>query len=226
MVSYEIHYFAAISRGDLPRMLLEVGGASYKNVFIELADWKAGIKETKPFGMVPQLVIVEADGTRKELCETSAIDAYLAEVLGLMPGPTCFERSEALSVLSAFYELQTKVSVALYDIPTIEGRNAAHEKYIAETIPTYLKYQERFVRGEYFFGDKLTVADMKLYEMHLWFEDMYGGKNPLRTRAAEFPKLNRIIDTLSSGKAGDYAKHRRDFGRYKWSVEQWKWIFN
>lgn len=65
MVLYEIHYFTATSRGDLPRMLLEVGEASYKNVFIDYADWPT-VKDAKSFGKVPNLVIVdESDGSRK-----------------------------------------------------------------------------------------------------------------------------------------------------------------
>ncbi|KZV79232.1 hypothetical protein EXIGLDRAFT_707417 [Exidia glandulosa HHB12029] len=204
----------------------ECGGASYKNVFIDYADWPT-VKDTKSFGKVPNLVIVdESDGSRKELFEVGAIDAYLAETFDLMPGPTPFDRAEALSVLSALYDLQNKI-IPAYFFPTLHERKTAHEKHIAETIPTYLKYHERFVRGEtYYFGDKMTVADLKLYQMYLWFEDIYLEKNPLRTHAAAFPKLTRIIDSLAKGKAGDYARNRRDFGRYKWSLEEWKWIFH
>ncbi|KZV91194.1 hypothetical protein EXIGLDRAFT_770160 [Exidia glandulosa HHB12029] len=208
--SYEVHYPTVTGRADLPRMLLEVGGASYRNVFIDYAEWPV-LKETKAFGKVPNLVIVESDGSRKELFETHAIDAYLAEVLDLMPGPSAFERAQAISVLSALYELEDKIFPVLF-FPTLEARRTAHEKHIAETIPTYLKYHERFVRRPYYFGEKVTVADLKLYQMYLWFEEMYRERNPLRTRAHEFPKLNRIVEALAAGKAGDYARHRREFG--------------
>lgn len=60
--------------------------------------------------------------------------------------------------------------------------------------------------------NQMTVADLKLYQMYLWFEDIYLEKNPLRTRATDFPKLTRIIGNLAKGKAGDYARNRRDFG--------------
>lgn len=83
-----------------------------------------------------------------------AIDAYLAEIFDLMPGPTPFDRAEALSVLSALYDLQNRI-IPAYFFLTLDERRTAHEKHTAEMIPMYLKYHERFVRGEYYFGDKV-----------------------------------------------------------------------
>lgn len=58
----------------------------------------------------------------------------------------------------------------------------------------------------------MTVADLKVYTLCLFIDDMLGSKNPIRVLAAEFPKLNKIVKTLEGGKAGAYAKARRDFG--------------
>ncbi|KZV84951.1 hypothetical protein EXIGLDRAFT_841818 [Exidia glandulosa HHB12029] len=223
MPSYEVHYFPAPGRADLQRMLLEVGGASYTNAFLEyMTTWPA-VKETMAFGMVPKLTVVESDGSRKDLFESSAIEAYLAEALNLMPGPTAFERAEALSVISALAELEDKVRLSLW-LPTLDERKAAHATYCTETVPRYLKYQERFVRGDWYFGNKMTVADLKLYQLYLWYEDMYSssGQNPFKVLAADFPKLGKIITTLDKGKAGEYARERRDFGKFGWNVEDWK----
>ncbi|KZV88604.1 hypothetical protein EXIGLDRAFT_751626 [Exidia glandulosa HHB12029] len=224
MVSYEFHYFEAASRGDLPRMLLEVGGASYQNVFVDYAQWPE-LKKTTAFGLIPKLVIVESGGARKELFETSAINLYLADIFGLLPGDGPFERAETQSVLSSFYDLEGKLFDQTFFLPTLGQRKTAHEKMIVETIPAFLKYQERFVRGQYYFGDKLTVADLKLYSTYLWYRDMHGARNPFETHAAELPKLNRIIAILAKGKAGDYAQYRRDFGRFFWVAEEWTWTF-
>ncbi|KZV79275.1 hypothetical protein EXIGLDRAFT_846690 [Exidia glandulosa HHB12029] len=223
MPTYEVHYFDTSGRADLQRMLLEVAGASYTNVFLNWRTTWPTVKETTAFGVVPKLTVVESDGSRKDLYETSAIEAYLAESLDLMPGPTAFERAEALSVLSALAELEDKVRPTLW-LRTLDERKAGHAKYCTETVPKYLKYQERFVRGDWYFGDKLTVTDLKLYQLYLWYEDMYSSydQNPFKVLAADFPKLNKIIATLDKGKAGEYARKRRNFGKNRWIAKDWK----
>ncbi|KZV79234.1 hypothetical protein EXIGLDRAFT_782628 [Exidia glandulosa HHB12029] len=90
-----MHYFPTAGRSDLHRMMIEVGhvrgSEAYKNVFVDMSTWSE-VKKTTTFGMLPKLVVVEDDGSRKELFETSAIDAYLAESLGLMLGSTAPKR--------------------------------------------------------------------------------------------------------------------------------------
>ncbi|KZV79233.1 hypothetical protein EXIGLDRAFT_782627 [Exidia glandulosa HHB12029] len=112
---------------------------------------------------------------------------------------------------------------------------------MSETVPKYLQYQERFVRGDWHFGDKVTtqvlaclntaggvlhkmnVADLKVYTLCLFIDDMLGNKNPILVLAAEFPKLNKIIKTLEAGKAGEYAKARRNFGKFGSFADECKW---
>lgn len=68
MPTYEIHYFPTAGRSDLHRMMIEVGhlrgSEAYKNVFVDGATWPE-VKKTMAFGMVPKLVVVEDDGSRK-----------------------------------------------------------------------------------------------------------------------------------------------------------------
>lgn len=176
MTSYEIHYFQMLGRADLARMMLDVSGAPYKNVFVDFAAWRGEQKERMPFGKVPKLSIFGADGATKvgsvssrrtlvtagqELCESTAIDAYLAEILGLMPGPEPFARAECLSALSSLSELENAVRPS-YFLPTLEARKAAFEKARAETIPQYLTYQERFVRGAFYFGEQVCIGLLRL----------------------------------------------------------------
>ncbi|KZV81127.1 hypothetical protein EXIGLDRAFT_844892 [Exidia glandulosa HHB12029] len=223
-LSYEVHYFESAGRADLPRMMLDVAGAPYKNVFIDFAKWSE-VKDTMAFGKVPKLVVSESDGSRKELFETNAIVNYLAEVLGLAPDGGAFARAKAASITSNLCDLEDKLR-RTYGLPSVEERHKAHEKHIAETIPTYLKYHERLVEGDFYFGDKVTVADLKLHQMYCLFDDMYAARNPFKTHAAEFTNLNRIIATLAAGPAGEYARNRRDFGRLKWVAERWEWVFD
>lgn len=74
-----------------------------------------------------------------------------------MPGSTAFERAEALSVLSAFRDLEDKIHTPLF-LATVEERKKGLEKAMSETVPKYLQYQERFVRGDWYFGDKVSSS--------------------------------------------------------------------
>lgn len=82
---------------------------------------------------------------------------YLAECLGMMPGCAgAFERAECMSVVSALSDLQEKLGPAM-GMPTLNERKMAFEQLASSTIPEFLMYQERFVRGACYFGDKVRV---------------------------------------------------------------------
>ncbi|KZV92921.1 hypothetical protein EXIGLDRAFT_768538, partial [Exidia glandulosa HHB12029] len=133
-------------------------------------------------------------------------------------------RAETLSVVSAFVDLEDNLFAASLGA-TPEVRKTAHEKALVESVPAYLRYQERFVRGTYYFGDKVTYADLKLYQIASKLEEMYGPSSPLKTRAADFPKLTKIVESLAAGKAGDYTRNRRIVGIRRWFKDEWTWGF-
>ncbi|EJD43986.1 hypothetical protein AURDEDRAFT_114492 [Auricularia subglabra TFB-10046 SS5] len=220
---YEVTYFRVPALGDMPRMILDVAGASYENTFLDFqVNWPA-VKEDMVFGRVPRLTIHNADGSKKELFESFVIEAYLAETLSLVPGTDAFSRAECLSVSSSIRDMDDKVSAAR-DLPTVEERRERHKKNVAEIIPSYIRYYERFVvarGGPYFFGNKLTVADLKLYSIYLKFDAMYGSNNPIKS--GQYPKLANLIETLDAGRAGDYARNRRLGGNMVWVEDEQKW---
>ncbi|EJD38410.1 hypothetical protein AURDEDRAFT_116513 [Auricularia subglabra TFB-10046 SS5] len=226
---YEVLYFGGPGIVDLSRMMLDVAGAPYENTLTDYAGHWATIKNSMAFGKVPRLTIYYADGTKKELFESSALDAYLAETLGFLPGTDAFSRTECLSVVSSLSDLEEKVRVTS-ELPTVEARRAAQVRHLAETIPGFLRFHERFAvarSGQYYFGDKLTAADLKLYTVFLKFDEMYAadGTNPFKTHAQEVPKLAKIIESLEAGRAGDYARNRRKVGPYRWFPDRLQWGF-
>ena len=68
----------------------------------------------------------------------------------------------------------------------------------------------------------MTIADLKLYQLYVWYEAMYAptNQNPFKVHAVEYPKLDKIITALDKGKAGDYARNRRDFGCVRYADTQ------
>ncbi|MDP2437533.1 MAG: hypothetical protein Q8P67_17460 [archaeon] len=58
---YQVHYFKARGRGEVARILLEVAGANWTNVFIgtEAAPWPES-KGNYAYGQVPGLKIINS----------------------------------------------------------------------------------------------------------------------------------------------------------------------
>jgi len=63
--TFELMYFHLRMVGDVPRYLLDIGGATYKNVFLTDDDEFWPIKEDNLFGKLPRLTIKAADGSEK-----------------------------------------------------------------------------------------------------------------------------------------------------------------
>ncbi|EJD44003.1 hypothetical protein AURDEDRAFT_114501 [Auricularia subglabra TFB-10046 SS5] len=223
---YNVTYFKVPALADLPRMILDVAGVPYENTFFEyMGNWQT-FKGDMTFGRVPRLTIFNPDGSKKELFESFVIEAYLVETLGFLPGSDAFSRAEGLSVASSLKDLDERVAKA-GDQPTAEARRAAHEKNIMELIPSFLRYYERFIAargGPYFFGDKLTVGDLKFYILYLKYRAMYGDKSPIGS--GQYPKLAKLAEILDSGRAGDYARNRRFAENHVWNEEEQKWAVN
>lgn len=57
---------------------------------------------------------------------------------------------------------------------------------------------------------QMTLADLALYGNYLEYDEIYGDQNPIN--ATSFPSLYKLVKAMEAGKAGDYAKHRRDSG--------------
>ncbi|EJD44001.1 hypothetical protein AURDEDRAFT_167052 [Auricularia subglabra TFB-10046 SS5] len=223
---YEFTYFRLHGLGDLSRLLMDVAEVPYKNKFVDFDDSWTAVKESMTFGKVPRLTVLGSDGTKQELFESSAIEAYLAEALSFVPASDLFSRAECFSVAASIKDLDDKVHATSF-LSTVEERRAAHEKNVAELIPSFLRYHERFLAargGPYFFGSKVTIADLRLYVVYLKFDEIYGATNPFTAQKAQFPRLARLIETLDSGRAGDYARKRRSVGgSFRWLEDELKW---
>jgi len=208
MTTYEVVYFSFWGRADVVRMMLDVAGAPYENKLLAFDQEWFMMKDQQRFGHLPKLVIHNEDGTTNEIWESVAIENYLAEVLGYYPdGADLLVKADLQSIRAALLELRDTVRQTM--ILPKELRADEHKRHIAETIPTYLKYHERLIKGPYYYGDKITLVDLTLYHIYLRYVEMYGDENPV-TEAA-FPKVYNLIKTAEAGKPGDFARNRRHF---------------
>jgi len=221
--SYELHYWPFFGRCDVIRMILELTGANFKNVIITPQTWGAHKKEQR-FGHIPKFVIKSPDGKIKELWEAPLIETYLADIFDLFPSQETrtdpFLRADFLSYHSSLTEVTDKMTFQNRVVAKVEDRRTLHDENQKEAFPNHLANHEKLVKGPYYFGDKLTLVDLKLASLYLALKEIYGfEKNPINPTTT--PKLFNVCKLIlrENTRIVDYKENRRDFGAMAWNPE-------
>ncbi len=186
------------SRGEEVRLALYVAGVEFEDNRIQGPTWPE-LKDKTPYGSLPTLE-VEGRGT---LAQSHAILVYIGREYGLHPRDN-WEAARHEELLCAAEELRTTVG------PTLRIQDADEKKKVREELasgflPRWGSAVERRLAaigtGPFIGGDKLHVADIKLYMVSRWFssgnvdhvpKDVFGQFERLRgleKAVAEHPKI-------------------------------------
>ena len=159
MPKYTLHYFGGNGRAIVARAILTYVKADWTNNLINREDWpklkKSGLCE---FEQVP---VLEVDG--KKLCESQAINLYLAETFNLL-GKDVEENYQINNLLMTIDD----IGKPLYDIfrCTDESKKPELKKIAEDKLKFFLgKFEKRYLdlgKGKYFLGEKFTLADIFL----------------------------------------------------------------
>ncbi|KAJ1515979.1 hypothetical protein HMI54_011249 [Coelomomyces lativittatus] len=159
--TYSVYYFPLKGRAEPIRMILEFGGAKYRNLFPQ--NWIEEKPKT-PFGQLPVLIIHE-NGKEKYLAQSQAIIRYLARKFDLFP-PNPFEAALVDSYLESFIEIGEKLSFILFRVPE-DKREEAKRDFVKSVVAPFIMVQSRIIKSNktpgYFLGNKITIADISLY---------------------------------------------------------------
>ena len=159
-ISCKLSYFNLRGLGEKIRLLLEVAAIPYEDHRITSEEWPV-LKESMPFGQVPQVEITEGDKTLT-MVQSNAIVRYIARKAGLS-GRTPEEEAKIDMFTEGVEDLRTKLVRVFYS-PEFASLK---DDLINKTIPDQLANFENLLRGSEsgFFTEKLSVADLVLFEV-------------------------------------------------------------
>ena len=157
MSKYTLHYFGVNGRAGVARAILSYSKANWTNALIKKEDWpkikKSGLCE---FEQVP---VLEVDG--KKLCESNAINLYLAEKFNLM-GKDAEENYQISNLLMTLDDIG-KVNKE-YKFCTDDSKKADLKKKVEDCVKFFIqKFEKRYIdlgKGKYFLGERFTLADI------------------------------------------------------------------
>jgi glutathione S-transferase len=164
---YTLHYFPIRGLGELPRLIMEVGGLAYKNTYP--VDWKKE-KSSTIFGQVPLLIERKlhpdtkvAIGNEFVLAQSGAISRYLARKVGLA-GSSETEVALVESIYETLVDIRTHWLKAYY--ATEEDKPLAVDLFFKENFLNWATFFERFLgrhSADFILNDTLTYADLLLF---------------------------------------------------------------
>ncbi|KAJ3135966.1 hypothetical protein HK100_002154 [Physocladia obscura] len=185
--SYEVHYFGVRGKGELPRIILAYGGATWKN---EVPKSWAEVKDSTPFGQLP--LLVEKNDGKEVFClaQSRTIARYLASKFDLIPkDPT--DAILADSIFESIAEIDDAVSRAFYGIKDEEAKKTAIDVLFDEKLPSFLKFNERFLvkngKTGFYFSNKISLPELFAFVVFEFLEEL---------KDARFESLSKLAPTF------------------------------
>ena len=155
-------------RGEPIRLALTYGKIPFEDHRFPPSDWPT-MKSQTPLHQVP---VMEVDG--KIITQSNALLRYAGKLAGLYP-------TDALEAAHCDEAMENIEDIVVKIVPTMfmqdeEEKRKAREALAAGPIPLYLRRLETMLKergGRYFAGDRLSVADFKVF---LWVRHLQSGQ--------------------------------------------------
>jgi glutathione S-transferase len=190
MPKYKLTYFDfSGSRGEECRLALFVAGVDFEDNRISNEAWQA-LKPTSPYGALP---ILELAG-RPPLAQTNAILAYVGRSHGLHPSDP-WEAARHEAILAAGEELRVAIGPSGKLTDPAE-KQKAREELASGYLQTWGSHLERQITGPFVSGERIQVADIKLFQIITSFKKGVLDHIPTSVFAA-FPKLEGVYEAVA-----------------------------
>ncbi len=190
-------------RGEPARLALSIGGIAFEDDRVPFADWERRKADT-PFGALP---VLEVDG--QTVAQSNAINRYVGKLVNLYPSDP-WQAAQCDEAMEAVEDI-TSMMVATLFLPE-EEKKAQRQALVEGPIPFYLtQLQQRLEAhgGRYFAADRLSVADLKVFNW-IWYLK-FGGLDHVPTDLPDrgAPKLVEHYERVKNDPRvlAYYAKH-------------------
>uniref|UniRef100_A0A6B2LJI2 Glutathione transferase n=1 Tax=Arcella intermedia TaxID=1963864 RepID=A0A6B2LJI2_9EUKA len=157
-----MHYFDGPGRAEPIRVAFRMGNIPFEDVRIPRAEWPQK-KATFPFGTVP---VLEVNG--KTLGNSNSILMYVGKLVGLLPDDV-FQVAKVDEIMSVVEDFASASFPALRTASE-EDKPKVMEDILKNKVPHYFGLLEKTATangGAFAVGDKLTVADLKIWSLML-----------------------------------------------------------
>ncbi|KAI4098218.1 MAG: hypothetical protein L6R37_006617 [Teloschistes peruensis] len=191
-----IHYldFASRGRGQVVRLLWEDAGIAYTDIRYDFDEYpeykKTVIAEKNPTTTLP---VIELNG--KVLTQSYAILRHFARQLGEYDGETEEEKYLADMICDIGSDWRTLFVNAFFS-PDKDEAYPKHQETdrnrFLKALETHLSSHDLSRQGPYVIGEKVTYADLVIYQvMHDENLTQDGGKG-----LQEYPRLKQLVDAF------------------------------
>ena len=176
-------------RGEDCRLALHVAGVPFEDDRVNPKNWP-DYKPTTPYGAMPVLQI-EGEGT---LAQSNAILGLLGTRYGLLP-ENDFEAARHRAALNSVEDMACVIN-RTSQIADEEQKRKAREEIAQGYMKSWAQNVENQIKGPYFGGNRLSVADLKLFVFTKPFRN--GAYDPIPSSYFdEFKKLCDLLDGVS-----------------------------
>jgi glutathione S-transferase len=183
------YFDLAASRGEECRLALHAAGLEFHDNRIAFDQWMA-LKPSTPFGSLPTL---ELEG-RGVLAQSNAILSYIGRTHDLLPRDP-WEAAKLEALMCAVEEMRGHVSPTMR-IKDEAEKKAAREALARDYLPTWgAKLEAQLGSGPFVSGDRMSVADIKLYVGLRWFRAGVLDHIPSDIFAG-FPKIEALYQAV------------------------------
>jgi glutathione S-transferase len=189
MARPKLTYFdSAVSRGEECRLALVVAGVEFEDNRLAQSAWPA-LKPNTPFGSLP---ILELDG-KPTVSQSNAILTHIGRRYGLLPDDE-WEATRLQSLMDATEELRHTVSKT-FGIKNADELRQRRTELAAGPIRTWGANMEKQVVGPFAGGERISVADIKLFVVMGWFRKGVLDHVPSDVLSG-FPKLQTLFEKV------------------------------
>lgn len=178
------------SRGEECRLALYLAGVDFEDVRIPRKEWPA-LKPTTPFGVLP---VFELPG-KAAVSQSNAILGYIGRTYGLLPADA-WEAMRLESLMCAAEELRHAIS-STFGITDPAELSRRRQELVEGPIKSWGANMEKQIVGPFAGGDRISVADIKLFVVTGWLKKGVLDHVPPDV-LAPFERLGRLFDSVKT----------------------------